>query len=154
MLQMISTSPEATRQIGQRLGALLKPGDLICFKGDLGAGKTTFTQGVATGWGSFDEVSSPTFVLVNVYRRADGDLLYHFDTYRLESAAEAEELDLDAMLTQGPLLIEWADRIREILPAGQLWVTLEHLDDTRRKLSFSASGPRCQQLLQALEPEK
>ncbi len=77
-----------------------------------------------------------------------------FDTYRLESAAEAEELDLDAMLTQGPLLIEWADRIREILPAGHLWITLEHLDDTRRKLSFSANGQHYQQLLQALETEK
>jgi hypothetical protein len=76
-------------------GALLQAGDLIGLSGDLGAGKTTFVQGSA-GWGSLDLVTSPTFVLVNVYRRGDDAArrLYHLDAYRLDSAAEAEELDL------------------------------------------------------------
>ncbi len=83
-LDFFSRSPEQTRRLGARLGAVLRPGDVICLQGDLGAGKTTFVQGVAQGWGSLDSVSSPTFVIVNEYRRADGDLLFHMDAYRLE----------------------------------------------------------------------
>jgi tRNA threonylcarbamoyladenosine biosynthesis protein TsaE len=148
--EMISTSAETTRQWGVSLGGLLQPGDLVCLQGDLGAGKTTFVQGVAAGWGAFDEVSSPTFVLVNLYRRADGGQLFHLDSYRIESAAEAEELDLDVMLSQGPLLIEWADRIRKILPAERLWLAFEYLDENRRKLQIEATGARYQQLFSDL----
>ncbi|PWH12203.1 MAG: tRNA (adenosine(37)-N6)-threonylcarbamoyltransferase complex ATPase subunit type 1 TsaE [Anaerolineae bacterium] len=147
MLSLISTSPEHTRQLGQALGALLQPGDCICLQGDLGAGKTTFVQGVAAGWGTRDEVSSPTFVLINVYRNSNEQRLFHLDTYRIESPAEAEELDLDAMLTQGPLLIEWPERIQPVLPAEHLWIHLGYLDDTRRQLTLRATGQRPQQLL-------
>jgi len=70
--EIISRSSEQTRRVGMRLGALLKPGDVVCLQGDLGAGKTTLVQGIAAGWGSLDSVSSPTFVLVNLYRRLDG----------------------------------------------------------------------------------
>jgi tRNA threonylcarbamoyladenosine biosynthesis protein TsaE len=148
--EMISTSAETTRQWGVSLGGLLQPGDLVCLQGDLGAGKTTFVQGIAAGWGALDEVSSPTFVLVNLYRRADGGQLFHLDSYRIESAAEAEELDLDMMLSQGPLLIEWADRIRKILPVERLWLTFEYLDENRRKLQIEATGARYQQLFSDL----
>lgn len=150
MSSIISSSPHATRQIGQTLGALLRPGDCICLQGDLGAGKTTFVQGAAVGWGARDEVSSPTFVLVNVYRGAGETRLFHLDTYRIESPAEAEELDLDAMLAQGALLIEWPERIQPVLPAETLWVTFESLDETRRQLTFRATGERPQQLLNEL----
>ena len=105
MLEFFSRSPEQTRRIGMRLGALLKAGDIICLQGDLGAGKTTFTQGLAQGWGSLDSVSSPTFILVNLYRRADGEQLFHLDAYRLDSVPEAEELELDSMLAEGALII-------------------------------------------------
>jgi tRNA threonylcarbamoyladenosine biosynthesis protein TsaE len=145
-----SASPAATRQLGHKLGALLQPGDLICLQGDLGAGKTTFVQGIAAGWGAQDEVSSPTFVLVNVYRGGSDSLLFHLDTYRIESAAEAEELDLDTMLTQGPLLIEWPERVKASLPAENLWVKLEYRDENQRQLCFSANGARYQQLLSDL----
>jgi len=151
MPSFISPSPQTTRQLGQALGALLQPGDCICLQGDLGAGKTTFVQGVAAGWGARDEVSSPTFVLVNVYRGTDERKLFHLDTYRIESPAEAEELDLDAMLAQGPLLIEWPERIQSVLPAQTLWVTLEYLDETHRQLTFQAAGIRHQQILADLE---
>lgn len=147
MPSFISSSPQATRQLGQSLGALLQPGDCICLQGDLGAGKTTFVQGVAAGWGARDEVSSPTFVLVNVYRGGDEKKLFHLDTYRIESPAEAEELDLDSMLAQGPLLIEWPERIQPVLPTETLWITLDYLDDTRRQLNFQAAGVRYQQVL-------
>src|SRR5512134_2416228 len=104
-MDFFSRSPEQTRRMGARLGGALQVGDVICLQGDLGTGKTTFVQGVAKGWGSLDPVSSPTFIIVNVYRRADESQLFHMDAYRLDSKTEAEELDLDSMLDQGPLLI-------------------------------------------------
>src|SRR5512142_1325564 len=112
-----SRSPDQTRRIGMRLGGALQTGDVICLQGDLGAGKTTFVQGIARGWGSRDSVTSPTFVLVNVYRREAQVRLFHMDAYRLDSTPEAEELDLDSMLAQGPLLIEWPDRIGGLVPS-------------------------------------
>src|SRR5512139_2671207 len=90
-LEFISRSAEQTRRAGMRLGALLRTGDLVCLVGDLGTGKTTLMQGVSAGWGSLDAASSPTFVLVNVYRRPDGKRLYHLDAYRLSGAGEAED---------------------------------------------------------------
>ena len=71
-LEFVSRSPEQTRRLGIRLGALLRTGDILCLSGDLGAGKTTLVQGLAQGWGSLNQVSSPTFVLCNEYRRPDG----------------------------------------------------------------------------------
>lgn len=130
-----------------RLGALLQPGDVVCLQGELGAGKTTFVQGLAEGWGSLDAVSSPTFIIVNLYRRSDGHQLFHFDTYRLETAPEAEELDIDSMLFQGPLVIEWPERVEKVLPADRLWIRLEHIDDERRQLTFLPSGKHYTDLL-------
>lgn len=145
-----SHSPEETRSVGARLGVLLLPGDVICLQGELGAGKTTFTQGLAQGWGSLDAVSSPTFIIVNVYRRENGDQLYHLDTYRLESAPEAEELDIDTMLMRGPLIVEWPERMQTVLPAERLWITLEHRDDDERQLRFDARGARAIEILERM----
>jgi tRNA threonylcarbamoyladenosine biosynthesis protein TsaE len=143
----LSHSPEQTRRLGMRLGALLLPGDVICLQGELGAGKTTLVQGLAAGWGSLDAVSSPTFILINVYRRADGGQLFHFDTYRVESALEAEELDLDAMISAGPLVIEWPERMTGVLPAEWLWINLEYVDEDRRQLTFRPLGKHYENLL-------
>jgi tRNA threonylcarbamoyladenosine biosynthesis protein TsaE len=148
--EFFSKSPEQTRRIGMRLGALLQPGDLICLQGDLGAGKTTLVQGVAQGWGALDEVSSPTFVLVNTYRRADAGQLFHFDAYRIDSLAEAEELDLDNLLAQGPLFVEWPERVEAILPRERLWAFLEYESDEHRSLRFSARGSRYESMLDDL----
>ena len=145
---LLSNSPEQTRGLGFRLGALLRPGDVVCLQGELGAGKTTFVQGLAQGWGTQDATSSPTFILVNVYRRAaDDGRLFHFDTYRLDSPPEAEELDIDGMLLQGPLVIEWPERMQSVLPAGRLWIKFEYLDDERRQMAFSASDKHHESLL-------
>lgn len=145
--EFFSRSPEQTLRLGMRLGALLRPGDLVCLQGELGAGKTTFVQGVASGWGALDEVASPTFVLVNTYRRADGGLLSHFDAYRIENIAEAEELDLDALLVQGSLFIEWPERVEPILPDERLWAYLEYESEEHRALRFKANGNRYETLL-------
>ena len=156
-MDFFSRSPEQTRRVGRRLGEVLETGDVICLQGDLGAGKTTFVQGIAQGWGSVDSVSSPTFILVNVYRRADQSmrgstlpLLFHMDAYRLDSAPEAEELDLDSMLAQGALLIEWPERMNGLIPKEHLWVNLEHIDDEEREMKFKASGKRYDELLESI----
>ncbi|GAB4400220.1 MAG: hypothetical protein OHK0031_19060 [Anaerolineales bacterium] len=133
----VSHSPAETREFGRSLGARLRPGSLLCLQGDLGAGKTTLTQGIAEGWGSRDPVSSPTFVMVNLYRAADGRPLYHMDAYRLENLAEAAELDLDGMLAEGALIVEWPERIAALLPASRLWLSLEHLGPTERQITLN-----------------
>jgi tRNA threonylcarbamoyladenosine biosynthesis protein TsaE len=149
-LDFISRSPEQTRRIGIRLGGLLQPGDLVCLQGELGAGKTTLVQGVAQGWGALDTVTSPTFVLVNVYRRAGDEHFFHMDAYRIESAPEGEELDLVTMLNEGPLLIEWAERLESILPAERMWIKLEHISEEHRQMRFLASGKRYNAILSDL----
>lgn len=148
MLEFVSRSPEQTRRIGMRLGSLLQAGDVICLQGNLGAGKTTFTQGIAQGWGSLDSVSSPTFILVNQYRRADNEKIFHFDTYRLDSIPEAEELDLDHYLNEGALIIEWAERLGNLIPKENLWINLEHVAEEHRQMNFHAQGKRYNEMLE------
>jgi len=150
-LEVISRSPEQTRRVGMRLGSLLQAGDIVHLIGDLGSGKTTLVQGIAIGWGSLDVVSSPTFVLVNVYRRPDGVLLNHLDAYRLNDALEAEDLDIDTMIEQGILLVEWADRIRNALPQRRLEVDLHWMADAQRSMVFSAQGDHYQRMLAELK---
>ncbi|HNT54433.1 MAG TPA: tRNA (adenosine(37)-N6)-threonylcarbamoyltransferase complex ATPase subunit type 1 TsaE [Anaerolineaceae bacterium] len=149
-LEFFSRSPEQTRRVGMRLGALIQRGDLICLSGDLGAGKTTLVQGLAQGWGTLDAVSSPTFVLANLYRRVDGQHLHHLDAYRLQDAREAEELDLDQMLESGALIIEWPDRILGALPVERLWVQLRWLADEQRGLVFAPNGNRYETMVDEL----
>jgi len=148
-LDFFTRSPEQTRRVGIRLGGLLQAGDLICLQGELGAGKTTLTQGVAQGWGALDSVSSPTFVLVNLYRRPNGESLFHMDAYRLASLPEAEELDLDAMLAEGALVIEWAERLQNLLPAERLTIELNHVAEEHRQMRIHANGKRYAALLDA-----
>lgn len=148
-----SRSAEQTRRIGARLGRGLESGDLICLQGDLGAGKTTFVQGVAQGWGSLDGATSPTFVLVNEYARPDGGRLFHLDAYRLESALEAEELDVDRMLNEGALLVEWPERMQSVLPVEELRVLLEHVAEEQRRIQFIARGARYDGLIERLQQE-
>ena len=133
---------DALNKLAQKLAGGFKGNEVIGLVGELGAGKTTFVQGLAVGWGSLDAVSSPTFVLVNVYRRADNCQFFHFDTYRVESIGEAEELDIDAMLNSGPLVIEWPERMTSLLPAERLWIELEYVDEDRREFSFLPVGKR------------
>jgi tRNA threonylcarbamoyladenosine biosynthesis protein TsaE len=130
-----------------RMGGMLQTGDVIGLVGDLGSGKTTLMQGVASGWGSLDPVSSPTFVLVNVYRHPEGGRLFHLDAYRLSGPAEAEDLDMTAMLDTGPLVVEWAERIQKVLPPDRLQVAMTYIDENCRDLIISANGLRYELLL-------
>jgi len=149
-LEFISRSADQTRRIGMRLGGHLQTGDLICLVGDLGSGKTTLVQGIAAGWGSLDPASSPTFVLINVYRGPQSERLYHLDAYRLSGPAEAEALDLDVLFETGPLVVEWAERIQEALPSQCLLINLRWVDEEQRDMIFKARGKRYQDLLARL----
>ncbi len=149
-IEFFSRSPEQTRRIGMRLGGELKAGDVICLQGNLGAGKTTFVQGLAQGWGSIDSVSSPTFIIVNEYRRANGGQIFHLDAYRLDSVPEAEELDLDSMLAEGVLIIEWPEKLDGLLPNDRLWITLDHVQEEHRQMRFNARGKRYDDLLDGI----
>ena len=134
-----------------RLGGLLKPGDLICLQGNLGAGKTTLVQGMAQGWGSLDAVSSPTFILVNEYRRPDGSQLFHMDAYRLESGAEAAELDIDLMMAEGALVVEWPERVASVLPHEGLWINMDFIAEEQRQMRFKAKGAHHDHILAELQ---
>jgi tRNA threonylcarbamoyladenosine biosynthesis protein TsaE len=148
-LEIISRSAEQTRRVGMRLGALLQPRDVVQLSGELGSGKTTLVQGISAGWGSLDQVTSPTFVLVNVYRRLDGQHLYHLDAYRMSGAAEAWDLDLEIMQESGAMLVEWAERVRDAFTPEFLGVQLTWVEDNQRDLLFNAYGSRYQAILAA-----
>ena len=147
-IDFLSHSAEQTQRLGVRLGELLRPGHLLCLAGELGAGKTCFAAGVGRGWGALESVTSPTYVLVNEYHRADGLTLYHVDGYRLNSAAEAASIGLaDLLASAAALLVEWPERVLPILPAERLWLEFGYVDDTRRSLRLSAAGARYRALL-------
>jgi tRNA threonylcarbamoyladenosine biosynthesis protein TsaE len=148
-LEFVSRSPEQTSRLGMRLGALLQLNDVICLSGELGSGKTTLIKGISQGWGSLDEVTSPTFVLVNQYRLPEDMTMYHLDAYRLNNSLEAEELDVDLMLEDGILLVEWAERISSLLPEENLWISMSWIADEQRRLIFQPSGQRYEELLLA-----
>ena len=142
-LDFWSHSSEQTVRFGARLGELLRPGDVLALSGELGAGKTTFVSGLSRGWGSSDQVTSPTFVLVNEYRRPNGQRLWHLDGYRLNSGQEALDLGLDDLLAgDGLLVVEWPERLAEVLPAERLTLQLAWVDHSRRSLRLAAVGER------------
>ena len=120
-----SKSPEDTFQIGMRLGQLAKAGEVYTLTGDLGVGKTVFTQGFAKGLGIDEPVNSPTFTILQIYE--GGRLpLYHFDVYRIGSVEEMDETGFEEYMTgEGVSLIEWADLIREILPGERTRIRIE-----------------------------
>ena len=118
-------SPEVTHALGKRLGAEAKPGDVYTLVGDLGVGKTVFTQGIAEGLGITEPVSSPTFTIVQVYE--EGRMpFYHFDVYRIGDIEEMDEIGYeDYFYGDGLCMIEWANLIEEILPERRSEVTIE-----------------------------
>ena len=118
-------SPEETFQVGKSLGEKAYPGQVLTLTGDLGVGKTVFTQGLAKGLGIEEPVNSPTFTIIQEYE--DGRLpFYHFDVYRIGDLEEMEEIGYDDyFFGQGICLIEWAELIEEILPEKRIEVTIE-----------------------------
>ncbi len=124
-MRVETNSPEETFDLGRRMGADAKPGQIYTLNGDLGAGKTIFTKGMAAGLGIEEPVSSPTFTIVQEY--SGGRLpLYHFDVYRIGEPEEMEEIGYDDyFFGEGVCLIEWAELIRELLPERVISVSIE-----------------------------
>lgn len=137
-------SPEAMRDLGERIAADLRAGDLVVLTGQLGAGKTTFAQGIGRGLGVTGAVLSPTFVIARVHR--DGRLpLVHVDAYRLSSIEEVDDLDLDASLEDSVTLVEWGEGLVEGLAGDRLLVTIERPvadEDETRTVVITGFGDR------------
>ena len=137
---MRTHSPEETRALGERLARQLCPGDVLCLWGDLGAGKSELTRGIAAGLGVTAPVTSPSFTIMNVYE--EGRLpLYHFDWYRLQSSEELYELGMDEYLTgDGVAVVEWPGVCPDAMPDTRLDVTIRPLSDTDREIILTPRG--------------
>ena len=137
---MLTHSPAETRALGRRLAEHLQPGDVILFDGDLGAGKSEMTRGIAEGLGVSGPVTSPSFTILNVYE--DGRVpLYHFDWYRLESAEELYEMGMDEYLGgDGVAVVEWPTQCPEAIPETHLAVTLSPVGENEREVTLTPVG--------------
>jgi tRNA threonylcarbamoyladenosine biosynthesis protein TsaE len=151
MLKFITDCVEETSRIGEQLGKQLKMGNIICLSGDLGAGKTAFTKGVAKGLGIEDYVTSPTYTIINEY---EGRLpLYHFDVYRLNDVEEMYELGYEEyFFGDGVVVLEWADIVKEIIPKERLWITiLNTKGDNTREIIMEPTGEAYDNMLKGME---
>ena len=136
-------TPEDTRAVGERLAGLLRAGDLLILTGDLGAGKTTLTQGLGDGLGVRGPVTSPTFVIARVHPSLrGGPELVHVDAYRLGDAAELDDLDLDTDLDEAVTVVEWGSGLAESLSEDRLELRLERAADDVRTLTLTPVGHR------------
>ena len=140
---------EETEKFGLFLGENLKPGDVVCLNGDLGAGKTTLTKSIAKGLGIDDYVTSPTFTIVNeYYGKID---LYHIDTYRLDDMVDVDYLGFDEYFySDGVTIVEWAEKIRDALPEEYMEINIKSHDD-KRDLDINYVGNRFDELKEKLD---
>ena len=138
-MEFITTSPEETEAVGAALGRVLKPGTVLAYTGDLGAGKTAFTRGLAKGLGATDRVTSPTYTIVNEY--LSGRLpLFHFDMYRLSSADDLWDIGWEDYLERGGICaVEWSENVEAALEAP-LWVRLTKLDENTRRITIEGGA--------------
>lgn len=153
-VEVVTNTPEETIELGARIAGKLGPGDLVALVGDLGAGKTVFVKGLAKGVGVEDylHVNSASFVILKEYK-GDRDL-YHFDVYRLDQASFSETLDHEKYFySEGITAVEWADKIRDILPEEYLEISIEHAGETERKFLFRPVGERFERLMETMSWE-
>ena len=144
-----SATPDETIALGERLGRVARPGDLLCLWGELGAGKTQLAKGLARGLGIPDTVNSPTFILMNEYA---GRLpLFHVDLYRLADAADALAGGVvDDRQSDGVTVVEWPDRMGDVLPAGRLDVRIEGTGDEPREITIETGDGGLARLVEAV----
>ena len=138
-MAIVTNSVDETEREGEKLGRALAPGAVVALFGGLGAGKTAFARGLATGLGIEASVSSPTFTIVNEYA---GDVpLFHFDMYRLESARELFDIGWDDYLERGGVCaVEWSEKVPGAFPSGTIVVRIESLGGDSRRLEVFAEG--------------
>jgi tRNA threonylcarbamoyladenosine biosynthesis protein TsaE len=149
-IEIVTHSPEGTRDWGQRIGGLVLPGDIILLVGELGSGKTCLTQGIATGLGVKEHALSPTFVIM---REMHGRLpLYHMDLYRLDRIEETRDLGLDDYFYgQGLCVVEWAEKAMALMPPDHLLIEISYIADTERRMRLRPRGRRYEELLAELD---
>ncbi len=153
-LKLTTNTPEETMDLGAKLARQLNSGDLVALVGDLGAGKTVFVKGLAKGVGVEDylHVNSASFVILKEYS-GDKDL-YHFDVYRLDQASFSETLDYEKYFySEGITAVEWADKIRDILPEEYLEIDIEYDGENRRKFEFRPVGERFKRIIETISWE-
>ena len=153
MLQYISKSPEDTQRLAAELGKRVREGLVLCLRGELGAGKTCFVQGLTAALGIQEPAVSPTYNLMNIYEGRR--IVYHFDLYRLVSEEELEEIGFyeDAEDTDCVVLIEWPDRFTESLPENYIMLDMEKLSEgeRERQLTFTLQGEKFAALFEELK---
>ena len=134
-MEFITTSPEQTENVGAALGKILEPGTILAYQGDLGAGKTAFTRGLARGLGCTDTVTSPTYTIVNEY--LSGRLpLFHFDMYRLRASDDLFDIGWEDYLDRGGICaVEWSENVADAM-TGAISVRIEKLDADSRKITI------------------
>ena len=139
-MKIITHSPQETIAAAEKLGAMLRAGDMIAYKGGLGAGKTTFTRGLALGMGLGDSVTSPTFALVNEYR-GENMTLYHFDMYRINSEEDLESTGFyDYPFEENVAAVEWYENIAEFLPKDTIYITINSISENDREIIIEDGG--------------
>ena len=150
-MNQIITSTAAMQRLGQVIGRSLKGGEVIELVGDIGAGKTMLTKGVAKGLDITEPVQSPTFTISRVYQSPGGLTLAHYDFYRLgEAGIMAEEIHEVTMQQQTVTVVEWAGAVEQVLPADRLTARILAIDEQSRRVILSAGGPTSQTLLAAI----
>jgi tRNA threonylcarbamoyladenosine biosynthesis protein TsaE len=148
-LELLSSSPDETRELAARLAAVARPGDLVALFGELGAGKTEFAKGFARGLGVVDLVDSPSFVLMAEYR---GRMpLFHLDLFRLAGPLDAIESGLlDERRASGVTIVEWAERLGALLPVERLDVRIEGSGDEARRIRLESASPAYRRYVRAV----
>ena len=151
MKTYISNSEKDTILIAKKLACLLDSCDIVVLSGDLGSGKTKFTQGFLSHFGLENEISSPTFTIVNEYYANDFNI-YHFDVYRLSSPDEFYAIGGEQYFENGICLIEWGEQIKEVLPKEYLHITFnrDFEEDSKRILNFEAHGEKYEKIINDL----
>jgi len=139
---------DQTEELGQSLGKNLSEGDFIALTGDLGAGKTAFTRGIAKGLGINDSITSPTFTIINEYHGPIA--LAHMDVYRLKSLQELENIGFDDYLEGFVVVMEWADKVKEMLPDDVLWIDFKVLENSCRQIRILSGSPYYDNKIQEL----
>jgi len=151
MVVVDSAAPMETEKLGALIGELLEPGDFIALRGELGAGKTRFARGIATGVGVDPAVpvTSPTYTLLNIYQ---GRMpLYHFDLYRLSGDDEVVDLGFDDYFHgDGASLVEWPERLVEELPGERLEIVFSYVGETERRIEVTPTSPRFKKVVDEL----
>ena len=151
MLTCVTHSPEETAHLAGTIGKIIREGPVICLDGELGVGKTLFVRALARTLGVESDVTSPTFNLMNIYEAACP--IVHFDLYRNSSEEELEDIGFFeyAEATEGIVLIEWAEKFPNAMPADHLSVRIEALNDEERQFTFVAKGKKSRALLEELK---